>query len=410
MRTVGAAGPPKACYFNLCSCLWCSFALGRAPDKRHNVRMEKVDVLVVGAGAVGLAVGRALAMAGREVIVLEREKAIGQGVSSRNSEVIHSGLYYPTGSLKAQLCVRGKLLAYDFLREHGVAHVRCGKWVVATDPSQVAALRQLQRQAQINGVPTEWLAGAQAAGQEPQLHCLAALSSPSTGLMDSHGFMVALQGDMERAGGVVALDSQVSRMRVSPDGLIVHTQSSNGQETEVLAKAVVNAASLNACELALKTEGLAAHHVPKAYFAKGSYFSVTGKAPFSRLIYPIPGPASLGTHYTLDLGGQGKFGPDIEWLDIDSPQQIDYAVNPARASSFYEGVRHYWPGLLDGTLQASYSGVRPKIHGPDQPAADFLLQTQAQHGVRGLVNLFGIESPGLTSSMAIGEWVAKHLT
>lgn len=371
--------------------------------------MEKVDVIVVGAGSVGLAAGRALAQAGREVIVLERETAIGQGVSSRNSEVIHGGLYYPTGSLKARLCVRGKALLYAFLAERGVGHVQCGKWVVATDVSQMAYLHKLQEQARINGVPTEWLDGAQAMAQEPELRCVAALASPTTGLMDSHGLMVALQGDLEAAGGMVALDTEVTRIACTAEGLVVGSRTSAGDEMEVLATTVVNAAALHACALARQTQGLAARHIPCEHFAKGSYFSLAGKAPFSRLIYPIPGAASLGTHYTLDLGGQGKFGPDIEWLDIERAGQIDYAVDPARGASFYESIRHYWPDLPDGALQPSYSGVRPKIHGPGETQPDFLIQGPQVHGVVGLVNLFGIESPGLTSCMAIGEHVAGVL-
>jgi L-2-hydroxyglutarate oxidase LhgO len=234
---------------------------------------------------------------------------------------------------------------------------------------------------------------------------VAALSSPTTGLMDSHGYMLALQGDLENAGGLVALDTQVLDLQATPQGVVVRSRTSQGEQIEVLAKWVVNAAALHACELARRTQGLDARHIPQQHFAKGSYFSLTGKAPFSRLIYPIPGPASLGTHYTLDLGGQGKFGPDVEWLDIDSPEQIDYAVNPARAELFYESVRQYWPGLPDGALQPSYSGVRPKIHGPGEPQPDFMIQGPATHGVSGLVNLFGIESPGLTSSLAIAEMV-----
>lgn len=370
-----------------------------------NVAMEQTDVIVIGAGAVGLAVGRALAMAGREVLVLEREKTIGQGVSSRNSEVIHGGLYYPTGSLKARLCVRGKEMLYGYLAARGVGHVQCGKWVVATDGAQGEKLRKLEKQAAINGVPTVWLEADQARHIEPALSCVAALSSPTTGLMDSHGYMLALQGDLENAGGLVALDTQVLDLQATPQGVVVRSRTSQGEQIEVLAKWVVNAAALHACELARRTQGLDARHIPQQHFAKGSYFSLTGKAPFSRLIYPIPGPASLGTHYTLDLGGQGKFGPDVEWLDIDSPEQIDYAVNPARAELFYESVRQYWPGLPDGALQPSYSGVRPKIHAANEPQPDFMIQGPGTHSVPGLVNLFGIESPGLTSSLAIAEMV-----
>jgi L-2-hydroxyglutarate oxidase LhgO len=371
--------------------------------------MEKLDVFVVGAGAVGLAVARALALAGREVIVLEREKAIGQGVSSRNSEVIHGGLYYPTGSLKAKLCVRGKELLYPYLAAYGVGHLHCGKWVVASDEGELDYLKKLEKQAALNGVPTEWLDGKRAMTIEPELRCVAALSSPTTGLMDSHGYMLGLQGDLENAGGMVALDTAVLGVNVTPEGLLVQTRTSSGEESEVLAKTLVNSASLHACELARSIAGLDAKFIPKEYFAKGSYFSLTGKAPFSRLIYPIPGAASLGTHYTLDLGGQGRFGPDIEWLAIEQAEQINYAVDPKRGDSFYESVRKYWPALADGALAPSYSGVRPKIHGSGEPMPDFLIQGPATHGIRGLVNLFGIESPGLTSSMAIAEHVRMML-
>ena len=381
----------------------------QTPTCMQNRRMEQADVIVIGAGAVGLAVGRALALAGREVLVLERETAIGQGVSSRNSEVIHGGLYYPTGSLKAQHCVRGKQMLYEYLRDRGVGHVQCGKWVVATDDAQREYLRKLEKQAALNGVPTHWLEGEHAMAIEPELRCVAALSSPTTGLMDSHGYMLALQGDLENAGGMVALDTRVLDMKATANGLVVRSVTSSGEELEVLARAVVNSAALHACELARKTQGLEAKHIPTEHFAKGSYFSLTGKAPFSRLIYPTPGAASLGTHYTLDLGGQGKFGPDIEWLDVESAEGIDYAVDAARSSSFYESVRQYWPGLADGALQPSYSGVRPKIHGPGQSQPDFCIQGPEVHAVKGLVNLFGIESPGLTSGMSIAESVRDIL-
>ncbi|MFM2112570.1 MAG: hypothetical protein RLZZ271_1230, partial [Pseudomonadota bacterium] len=369
----------------------------------------KIDAVVVGAGAVGLAVARALALAGREVLVLEKETAIGQGVSSRNSEVIHAGLYYPTGTLKARLCVQGKQMLYDYLPQRGVGYTQCGKWVVATDDTQREYLHKLEKQAAINGVPTHWLTGDEARAIEPQLRCVAALGSPTTGLMDSHGFMIALQGDLENAGGMVALDSGVQRIRPTPEGLVLQSRTSQGEEMELLANTVVNAAGLHACALARQIEGLASRHIPREHFAKGSYFSLTGKAPFARLIYPTPGAASLGTHYTLDLGGQGKFGPDIEWLDIADASQINYAVDEQRAASFYEQVRHYWPGLPDGALQPSYSGVRPKIHGPGEPQPDFCIQGESVHGIAGLLNLFGIESPGLTSSMAIAAEVVNQL-
>ncbi len=371
--------------------------------------MEKIDALVIGAGAVGLAVGRALAQAGHETIVVERESGIGQGVSSRNSEVIHAGLYYTPGSNKAALCVRGKELLYGLCRARGVAHSEPGKLVVATDESQHAALRSLEAKAQANGVPVAWLSAAEACAMEPALSCTAALHSPTTGIVDSHGFMVALQGDMENAGGMVALESRViSADFTHGDGAVV-TVVSGDSTTELQARIVVNAASLHATHLARCFRGLGPVHVPQEHYAKGSYYTLGGKVPFRHLIYPAPDGAWLGVHLTLDLGGQAKFGPDLEWLDSKDPDTIDYTVDLRRADGFYEAVRRYWPALPDDSLQPSYSGVRPKIYAPSEPAADFRIDGPAIHGVRGLVNLFGIESPGLTSAMAISERVVGLL-
>ncbi len=370
--------------------------------------MEQVDVVVVGAGVVGLAVARALAQAGREVCVLEGENAIGTGVSSRNSEVIHAGLYYTPGSLKARLCVQGRDMLYDFCHSHGVAHHNCGKLVVATEDAQIPALRRIAERAQANGVPVDWLDAAQARWREPALRCVAALSSLTTGIVDSHGLMLALQGDLERAGGMVALASRVESIEVCAQGLKLRVHA-DGESMELLAAAVVNAAGLNACALAGRTQGLGAAHVPRPQFAKGSYFTLAGRAPFSCLVYPAPQDAWLGVHLTLDLGGQAKFGPDLEWLPVQDPAAIDYTVDPRRADGFYAEVRRYWPDLPDGALQPSYSGVRPKIHGPDEAAPDFRIDGPAQHGVPGLVNLLGIESPGLTSALAIGEHVRDLL-
>lgn len=370
--------------------------------------MDRIDAVVIGAGAVGLAVARALAQAGREVIVAEAQPLIGQGVSSRNSEVIHAGLYYAPGSLKARLCVRGKELLYALCASHGVDHRRCGKLTVATTQAEVAALRGLQDRAAANGVPVEWLCGAAAMALEPGLHCIAALSSPSTGIVDSHGFMLALQGDLERAGGMVALGSAVDSAQLARTPGEPHVlRFADG--TELGAGIVVNSASLHACALARRFDGLDARFVPRESYAKGNYYALSGRAPFSRLIYPAPADAHLGTHLTLDLGGQAKFGPDIEWLDVATPQEIDYRVDPARAAGFYAEVRRYWPDLPDGALAPSYSGVRPKIHGPHEKAPDFRIDGPALHGVQGLVNLFGIESPGLTSALAIAEEVAGSL-
>ena len=366
--------------------------------------MDSVDALVIGAGAVGLAVARALARSGLETIVAESRSAIGQGVSSRNSEVIHAGLYYPPGSLKARLCVRGSQLLYALCASHGVDARRCGKLTVANSAAEQVALRELQQRASANGVPVVWLDAAQAKAMEPALRCDAALFSPGTGVVDSHGFMLALQGDLERAGGVVALGSAVNSARVTRRGPHV-VRMADGSELQ--CRVLVNSASLHACSLARRFDGLHPRFVPREFFAKGNYYSLAARVPFSHLIYPAPAQAWLGVHLTLDLGGQAKFGPDLEWLRIDTPEQIDYTVDPRRADGFYAEVRRYWPGLPDGALAPSYSGVRPKIHGPGEAAADFRIDGPALHGVPGLVNLFGIESPGLTSALAIAEVVAQ---
>jgi L-2-hydroxyglutarate oxidase LhgO len=369
--------------------------------------MERIGALVIGAGAVGLAVARALAQAGHETIVAEAQAAIGQGVSSRNSEVIHAGLYYAPGSLKARLCVRGKEMLYALAATHGVPHRNCGKFVVAQDEAEIAALRNLATRAAANGVPVEWLDASEAKAKEPALQCVAALSSPTTGIVDSHAFMLALQGDLEKAGGFVALgsaiDSAVLGRGNEPHAVLMR------DGTEIVTPILVNCASLHACALARRFAGLDAAAIPREHFAKGNYYTLAGKAPFTRLIYPAPADAWLGVHLTLDLGGQAKFGPDLEWLAVRSPDAIDYAVDPKRADGFYAEVRRYWPALPDGALQPSYSGVRPKIYGPGESAPDFRVDGPALHGVRGLVNLFGIESPGLTSALAIGDHVAAML-
>lgn len=368
--------------------------------------MDRVGAVVTGAGVVGLAVARALAQAGHETIVAEAQSGIGQGVSSRNSEVIHAGLYYTPGSQKARLCVRGKELLYELCATHGVDHRRCGKLTVANSDDEVVALRGLQDRANANGVPVEWLTAQQATALEPALRCVAALLSPTTGIVDSHGFMLALQGDLERAGGMVAFGTQVVSARLSDRAAEPHVlRFADG--SELACDLLVNAAALHACGLARRFEGLDARFVPHESFAKGNYYALAGRAPFTHLIYPAPGDAHLGTHLTLDLGGQAKFGPDIEWLDVRTPEEIDFGVDPARADGFYAEVRRYWPGLPDGALSPSYSGVRPKIHAAHEKAADFRIDGPAFHGVPGLVNLFGIESPGLTSAMAIAEDVVR---
>lgn len=369
--------------------------------------MDSVDALVIGAGVVGLAVGRALARQGLETVVLERANAIGTGTSSRNSEVIHAGLYYPAGSLKARLCVQGREKLYDFCESHGVAHRRCGKLVVATSPDQHGALEATRARAAANGVALQWLDADSARALEPALRCTAALLSPETGIVDSHALMLALQGDLEAFGGAVALQSPVLALRCG-DG--EHVVEVGGElPMAIAARIVVNAAGLWAPALAGAMRGLAAQHVPLAFHAKGNYFALAGRAPFSRLIYPVPEQAGLGVHLTLDLAGQARFGPDVQWLSAGSPDEIDYRVEPSRADGFYAEIRRYWPDLRDGALQPAYSGVRPKLHGPGEPAADFVLQGPAEHGVSGLVNLFGIESPGLTASLAIADEVLARL-
>lgn len=368
--------------------------------------MDRVDALVVGAGVVGLAVGRALARRGLETIVLERADAIGTGTSSRNSEVIHAGLYYPAGSLKARLCVQGRRQLYAFCDSHGVAHRRCGKLVVATSPDQHAALESTRAKAAANGVELRWLEAAEAQALEPALRCTAALHSPETGIVDSHGLMLALQGDLEAAGGALALCSPVQGLRCRDDGHVVEV--GGDAPMELAAGIVVNAAGLWAPQLAAATDGLDRAHTPQAHHAKGNYFSLAGRAPFSRLIYPVPEQAGLGVHLTLDLAGQARFGPDVEWLPPGSPDAIDYRVDPARADGFYAEIRRYWPDLREGALQPAYSGVRPKLGGPGSAAADFVVQGPQDHGVAGLVNLFGIESPGLTSCLALADEVLRR--
>ena len=360
--------------------------------------MEQIDAVVVGAGVVGLAMGRALARSGLDTLVLERELAIGQGASSRNSEVIHAGLYYPAGSLKAGLCVRGRQLLYAYCEQHGVTHQRCGKLVVATGAEQLDGLRALQAKAAANGVDDlRWLSAEQARDLEPALRCEAALLSPSTGIVDSHGLMLSLQGGLESAGGLLALGSEVQAVAREGQGWRVQTA-----EMALSCRYLVNAAGLWAPLLAARIEGL--ESPPRAHYSKGSYFALQGRSPFSRLIYPLPQDAWLGVHLTLDLGGQARFGPDAQWLEaVQTPDQIDYRVDARRAESFYADVRRYWPGLVDGALQPAYAGVRPKIHGPGEPAPDFRLDGPAQHGQPGLLNLMGIESPGLTSALAIAE-------
>jgi L-2-hydroxyglutarate oxidase LhgO len=372
--------------------------------------MDKIETLVVGAGVVGLAVARALALAGREVIVVEALDLVGSVTSARNSEVIHAGLYYVPGSLKARLCVRGKWALYDYCALHQVPHRRCGKLLVASGPAEEAKLLALQQQARANGVDdTVLLTGEQARAMEPEVVCSAALHSPSTGIVDSHAFMLALRGDAEGHGAMVALQSPFEHAAVQGDGFEVRIGGASPMTLQ--CRELINSAGLSASSVARRIDGLDARHVPDTRFCKGHYFSLSGRAPFARLVYPMPDSAGLGTHYTIDLGGQGRFGPDTEWLDIndDEASTIDYAVDATRRDAFTAAIAHYWPGLRADALQPAYSGVRPKIVGPGEPAADFRIDGVASHGVAGLVNLFGIESPGLTASLAIADTVLERL-
>ena len=365
---------------------------------------DRVDCVVIGAGVVGLAVARAWARAGHETIVLEAADAVGTVTSARTSEVIHSGIYYPTGSLKARLCTAGRRLLYAYCRDHQVPHWRCGKLIVATDPGQTAALRALQQQAAANGVEdVHWLDAASARALEPELSCVAALQSGQTGIVDSHAYMRELQGDLEAAGGMVALQSPVRGDRVDAAGGELLLQVDSSPPMELLARHVINCAGLSAQAVAQRMQGLPPASIPPAFYAKGNYFALAQKAPFSRLIYPVPEPGGLGVHLTLDLARQARFGPDVEWV-----QRIVYAVDEARARAFYAAIRRYWPALPEGALHADYAGVRPKIVGPGEPAADFVIQGAATHGVAGLVNLYGIESPGLTASLAIAQETLAH--
>jgi len=362
--------------------------------------VERLDAVVIGAGVVGLAVARALAMAGREVVILEAEDAIGTHTSSRNSEVIHAGIYYPKGSLKARTCVAGKLRLYEYCESHGVPYRNCGKLIVATDEKQMAELEAIRAKAHANGVAdVAFIPVAQAQAWEPELSCVAALHSPSTGIIDSHALMLAYLGDAEAHGAMLALKSPLFGAELAGDGIVLHSA-----DMTLKAKVVVNSAGLRAPSVAKSIEGFDRKYVPGEFYAKGNYYSLTGKSPFTRLIYPVPEPGGLGVHITLDLGGQARFGPDVEWIE-----RIGYDVDPRRADRFYAAIRRYWPGLPDGALSPGYAGIRPKTAGPGEPAPDFEVQGPAKHGVPGLVHLFGIESPGLTASLALADLVLEEL-
>jgi len=371
--------------------------------------MDQIQTVVLGAGVVGLAVARELALQGQEVVVLEAADAFGTGTSSRNSEVIHAGIYYPAGSLKAKLCVQGRHMLYAYCKERQIPHIACGKLIVATSVQQVAQLSAIQAKANANGVlgadQLRLLSAHEAQTMEPDLKCEAALWSPGTGIIDSHALMLSYLGDFENAGGILALNSAFSSAQIVRSSettqFIVRTQDG----TEILAQNVINSTGLSAPNTARQFEGMDLANLPRAYYAKGNYFSLAGRSPFSRLIYPVPEAAGLGVHLTLDMAGQAKFGPDVEW--VDSPDKLE--VDPSRGDAFYAEVRKYWPGLKDGALMPSYSGIRPKINAPQETAADFCIMGPASHGVSGLVHLLGIESPGLTSSLAIAREVSQAL-
>ena len=366
--------------------------------------MEHIQCVVVGAGVVGLALARALSRAGREVLILEAGEGIGGGVSSRNSEVIHAGLYYRPGSLMARFCASGRRALYGFCASHGVAHKRLGKLIVITNEAQYPALLALQQNAGANGVDDLRMLNQQEIRDlEPTLNCPAALLSPSTGILSAHDYMLALLGDAEQHGAILALSSPCT----GGDVRGAHPCISVGEDQplRIRCEQLFNCAALGAQQLALGLEGLDHASVPRLYYAKGNYFSLTGRSPFQHLIYPLPGDAWLGVHSTADLSGRCKFGPDLHWVD-----ELDYAVDETQAANFYQAIRRWWPGLADGTLQPDYAGIRPKLYAEGQPGVDFQIQGPGDHGIRGLYNLFGIESPGLTSSLAIADFVVQLST
>jgi L-2-hydroxyglutarate oxidase LhgO len=368
--------------------------------------VEQVQAVVIGAGVVGLAVARALARAGREVLVLEAAAAIGTGNSSRNSEVIHAGLYYPPGSLKARLCVAGRERLYAYASERGIPHRRLGKLIVACAPGQQEELETIRTRAAACGVTElEPMTAGQAKALEPALHCGSALCSPQTGIIDSHALMLALQGEAEDHGAVLALRSPVLRAAVLSGGGW-RVDVGGAQPMALQTRVLVNSAGLHAQALAARFDGLAPHHIPPTGWARGHYFSLAGRPAFRHLIYPLPEPGGLGVHLTLDLAGQMRFGPDVQWI---APGEEDYGVDPALADDFEASIRRWWPDVPAGRLQPAYAGIRPKPHAQGEPAGDFIVSGPADHGLPGLVNLFGIESPGLTAAIVLGEWVEAQL-
>lgn len=367
--------------------------------------MDRIDCTVIGAGVIGLAVARNLALAGRDVLVVEAAESIGTETSSRNSEVIHAGIYYPKGSRKAHLCVSGRERLYAYARECGIGHRRLGKLIVATSDDQLGKLREIKAKAEACDVhDLVLLDRAKAQAMEPELTCVAALHSPSTGIIDSHALMLSYQGDAEAKGAAFAFAARIEGGEITRDGIVLHAVTDDGTAYDFLSQNVINAAGLGAQDIAGKLRGFPQKHVPPLTFARGCYFTLAGKAPFARLIYPVPVDGGLGVHLTLDLGGQARFGPDVEWID-----RIDYTLDERRGQSFYADIRRYWPALADGRLQPGYTGIRPKLSKAGEPAADFVIAGPADHGIAGLVNLFGIESPGLTASLAIADEVSAKL-
>jgi L-2-hydroxyglutarate oxidase LhgO len=363
--------------------------------------VDSVEAVVIGAGVIGLAIARELAVSGRDTLILEADRRFGTGVSSRNSEVIHAGIYYRQASLKARLCVAGRDQLYAWCRDRGVPHQRCGKLIVATDPTQLPALEALAGVARGNGVVLDILPGAAAIALEPQLACLGALHSPLSGIIDSHAYMLSLLADAERHGAMLACDSSVTRVVLGEGSIAIGV---NGAEPSLEARLLFNCAGVDAPATARRFEGFPAAQIPTEYFSRGNYFSLSGRAPFRHLIYPLPEPGGLGIHLTLDLAGKARFGPDVEWIE-----SRDYQVNPQRGARFYQAIRRYWPALQDGALHPDYAGVRPKITGPGEPDADFRIDGPRAHGVAGVVNLFGIESPGLTASLALASEAVSRI-
>ncbi len=367
---------------------------------------EQIDCAVIGAGVVGLAIARALALRGREVMVFDAAGLIGSEISSRNSEVIHAGIYYPPTSKKAEFCVAGKSALYRYVKERGIDHRQCGKLLLATNPTQVQGLHAIKNNAELNGVnDLVVLSQEDVLALEPQCYSHGAVFSPSTGILDTHAYMLSLQGDIEAAGSMVVVNARVLNTQMAGDEVLLEIET-QGEVMGVHARTTINSAGLSAPQIARSMHGFPQSKVPQGYYAKGNYFTLTIKAPFNHLLYPIPDEnAGLGIHLTLDLNGQARFGPDVEWID-----HLDYDVDPDRARLFYPAIRRYWPGLPEGALQPGYSGIRPKIQAPGAPAEDFMILGPKDHGIAGLVHLFGIESPGLTSSLAIGEYIARILS